>query len=160
MGLHSCRGIALTNRELDIATLLALGASTPQIARDLFISPHTVAAHLANLLRKLSAANRTELVARLYAEGVLRQGAWPPAVEHGHICLKPRTTTTWKGADGMTFDALRALREANHPVDLLPLPQQAVLADLTEREVEVLNSVRDRLEAVSGEVEAQALKLL
>jgi len=60
----------------------------------------------------------------------------------------------------MSFDALRALREANHPVDLISVQQRAVLAELTEREVEVLNSIRDRLEAVSGEVEGQDLKLL
>ena len=60
----------------------------------------------------------------------------------------------------MTFDALQALREANHPVDLLPATQRAVLAELTEQEVEVLNSVRDRLAAASGEVEGQELKLL
>jgi DNA-binding CsgD family transcriptional regulator len=159
LGRHSCDGVDLTNRELDIATMLAVGASTQQIARDLFISPHTVAAHLAHLLRKLSVANRTELVARLYAEGVLGQGAWPPAAVRGHVCVKKRQATC-EGTVGMSFDALQALRQANHPVDLLPAAQRAVLAELTELEVEVLNSVRDRLAAVSDEVEGQELKLL
>ena len=158
-GRHLCDGVDLTSRELDIAAMLAFGASTQQIARDLFISPHTVAAHLAHLLRKLSVANRTELVARLYAEGVLGQGTWPPAAVQGHVCFKRRTALC-EGTVGMTFDALQALREANHPVDLLPAAQRAVLAELTEQEVEVLNSVRDRLAAASGEVEGQELKLL
>jgi len=60
----------------------------------------------------------------------------------------------------MVFDALNALREANHPVDLLPAGQRDVLAGLTEQEVTVLNAIKDRLEAAAGEVEGQELKLL
>ncbi|MCD0484755.1 hypothetical protein LO771_20750 [Streptacidiphilus sp. ASG 303] len=60
----------------------------------------------------------------------------------------------------MTFDALDALREAGHPVDLLAVEQRSVLAGLSESEVAVLNSVKDRLEAAAGEVEGQELKLL
>jgi DNA-binding CsgD family transcriptional regulator len=156
---HTCGGVDLTTRELDIATLLALGASTREIAHDLLVSPHTVAAQLAHMLRKVSVANRTELVARLYAEGVLSQGAWPPAAANGHICRKKRTSQL-KGTVDMGFDALRALREANHPVDLLPVAQRTVLAGLTEQEVKVLNSIKDRLEAAAGEVEGQEMKLL
>jgi hypothetical protein len=62
----------------------------------------------------------------------------------------------------MTFDALTALREAGNPVDLLTTEQQAVLAQLTEDEVTVLNSVKQRLDAVSdAEVEGHstAIKL-
>lgn len=49
----------------------------------------------------------------------------------------------------MTFDALAALREAGNPVDLLSDEQRGVLAQLTEHEVAVLNSVRQRLDAAS-----------
>jgi hypothetical protein len=49
----------------------------------------------------------------------------------------------------MTFDALAALRDAGNPVDLLTTAQREVLAQLSEAEVRVLNSVKDRLEAVS-----------
>jgi DNA-binding CsgD family transcriptional regulator len=158
-GTHACGGVDLTTRELDIVVMLALGASTARIAGDLFISPHTVAAHLAHLLRKIRVANRTELVARLYVEGVLVQGEWPPATGLRHICSRSRRAAT-EGRVGMSFDALQALRDAYHPVDLIPAEQQAVLAELTEQEVEVLNSVRDRLAAVAGEVEGQQIKLL
>jgi hypothetical protein len=48
----------------------------------------------------------------------------------------------------MTFDALSALREAGNPVDLLSASQQAVFAALTEDEVAVLNSIKERLDAV------------
>ncbi len=58
----------------------------------------------------------------------------------------------------MTFDALTALRNSGSPVDLLTPGQRNVLAQLTEEEVAVLNSVRERLDAVSdAEVEGQSI---
>jgi hypothetical protein len=62
----------------------------------------------------------------------------------------------------MSFDALAALRQAGNPVDLLSAAQREVLAQLTEAEVAVLNSVKERLDAVSdAEVEAHgAVKIL
>jgi hypothetical protein len=62
----------------------------------------------------------------------------------------------------MAFDALAALRQAGNPVDLLTAEQQEVLARLTEEEVAVLNSVRQRLDAVSDadvEGHSTAIKL-
>ncbi|GLY85232.1 aroma-sacti cluster domain-containing protein [Actinoallomurus iriomotensis] len=58
----------------------------------------------------------------------------------------------------MTFDALAALRQAGNPVDLLTAAQRDVLAELTEQEVGVLNSVKQRLDSVSdAEVEGHSL---
>lgn len=174
--------VRLTRRELRIASLMATGASNRQVAEDLFISPHTVAAHLGNMLRRVGASNRTELIARLYSMGVLRQGAWPPLPSDGPAPPAARAAagsprpavairSTGPASAGpaphgnevpvaMTFDALDALREAGHPVDLLAVEQRSVLAGLSESEVAVLNSVKDRLEAAAGEVEGQELKLL
>ena len=60
----------------------------------------------------------------------------------------------------MAFDALEALRQAGNPVDLVTPEQLEVLAQLTETEVAVLNSVKKRLDAVSGgEVEAHDLTI-
>jgi hypothetical protein len=57
----------------------------------------------------------------------------------------------------MAFDALTALRNAGNPVDLLTAEQQQVLAELTEAEVAVLNSVKKRLDAVAdSEVEGHS----
>lgn len=75
------RACRLTAREVRIASLLAAGASTAQVAGELLTSPHTVAAQLGGMLRKTGAANRTELIARLYAVGVLVPGHWPPLGE-------------------------------------------------------------------------------
>jgi hypothetical protein len=61
----------------------------------------------------------------------------------------------------MAFDALSALRTAGNPVDLLTEEQRAVLGQLTEAEVTVLNSIKERLDAASdNEVEAHSLKIV
>lgn len=49
----------------------------------------------------------------------------------------------------MAFDALMALRRAGNPIDLLTSAQQEILAQLTEAEVTVLNSVKERLDEVA-----------
>jgi PAS domain S-box-containing protein len=55
----------LTVREREIARQLVHGGTSKQIARALGISPRTVEAHRARLMKKMGAANHGELVARL-----------------------------------------------------------------------------------------------
>lgn len=54
----------LSKRELRIASLIAEGRSNREIADELILSPETVKAHVARILRKLNASNRAEAVAR------------------------------------------------------------------------------------------------
>ncbi|MES1240418.1 MAG: LuxR C-terminal-related transcriptional regulator [Acidobacteriota bacterium] len=61
----------LTARELDILRLLAQGAQTPGIARELGISSTTVRNHVQNLLRKLGAHNRLQAVSAARRHGLL-----------------------------------------------------------------------------------------
>ncbi|MFI6480545.1 aroma-sacti cluster domain-containing protein [Nonomuraea sp. NPDC050663] len=58
------------------------------------------------------------------------------------------------------FDALDRLRAAGHPIDLLNEGQRRVFAALTEPEVDLLNSIKARLDDASGEVEGQELKIV
>lgn len=58
------------------------------------------------------------------------------------------------------FDALSALRSAGHPIDLLTDAQRGVFARLGPDEVRVLNHLKTQLDAVSGEVEGQEIKVL
>ncbi|HEX4747757.1 MAG TPA: AAA family ATPase [Gaiellaceae bacterium] len=58
-------GELLTDRESQIAELVATGASNPEIAQALFLSRKTVERHVSNILRKFGVRNRAELAARL-----------------------------------------------------------------------------------------------
>jgi DNA-binding NarL/FixJ family response regulator len=69
---------SFTERETSIICLIAAGLTNAQVAVRLCISHHTVAQHVAEMLRRSSARNRCELVARSYAAGTLRIGVWPP----------------------------------------------------------------------------------
>jgi LuxR family maltose regulon positive regulatory protein len=54
----------LTERELEVLHLMALGKTNKEIARQLVVAPGTIKAHAASIYRKLDAGNRTEAVAR------------------------------------------------------------------------------------------------
>jgi DNA-binding CsgD family transcriptional regulator len=53
----------LTAREVEVARLIATGATNRKVAEVLSISPKTVAAHVEHILTKLGAARRTEIAA-------------------------------------------------------------------------------------------------
>ena len=55
------RARGITSRELDVLTLVEEGLSNAAISQRLFLSPRTVETHVANLLLKSGAANRSEL---------------------------------------------------------------------------------------------------
>ena len=59
----------LSDREREIANLIAGGASNPDIARTLFLSRKTVERHVSNILGKLEVKNRAQLAARIAAGG-------------------------------------------------------------------------------------------
>jgi NarL family two-component system response regulator LiaR len=61
--------MALTEREIEILQLVALGQTNQEIADDLVLSERTVRTHITNILAKLGLSNRTQ--AALYA---LREG--------------------------------------------------------------------------------------
>ena len=61
----------LSQRELEVLHLMALGKTNPQIAQQLFVASGTIKAHAANIYRKLDVANRTEAVARARQLGIL-----------------------------------------------------------------------------------------
>jgi len=63
---------ALTAREIEVLQALANGASTSQVARQLFISHKTVKNHLAHIYAKLGASSRTQAVATAVRLGIVR----------------------------------------------------------------------------------------
>jgi PAS domain S-box-containing protein len=63
----------LTNRELEVLSLLAQGFSTDKIARSLFISPSTARNHIRNILQKLQVHSRLEAVVQAYKHGLVSE---------------------------------------------------------------------------------------
>jgi len=61
----------LSERELEVLHLVALGRTNKEIAQQLIVSPGTVKAHTASIYRKLDVANRTEAAARARDLGLL-----------------------------------------------------------------------------------------
>lgn len=52
----------LTNREITILKLIMQGYANSQISDEVFISIHTVKAHVGSIIKKLNAKNRTNAV--------------------------------------------------------------------------------------------------
>jgi LuxR family maltose regulon positive regulatory protein len=62
---------SLTNREIEILSLLAQRLSNREIAENLFISSLTVKKHLSNIHQKLSVSSRRQAVEKAKALGIL-----------------------------------------------------------------------------------------
>ncbi len=62
----------LTDREHEVFTMLAEGASNQDIADKLFISPKTVERHRENIMRKLNLHSRSELVRYAIRKGIIK----------------------------------------------------------------------------------------
>lgn len=70
--------VHLAMREIEVLRLAAAGLVDRGIASVLHISLRTAEFHLARMLERTGAKNRTELVARGYAAGILVPSEWPP----------------------------------------------------------------------------------
>ncbi len=62
----------LTERELEVLTHVADGATNAEIGHDLGISPKTVARHRENIMAKLNLHSRTELVKYAIRKGIIK----------------------------------------------------------------------------------------
>lgn len=61
----------ITRRQFEVLQLLAKGYTNKQIATSLFLTEHTVKAHVAALFGTLNAGNRTECVKKAQDKGLL-----------------------------------------------------------------------------------------
>jgi len=65
----------LTAQELQVALIVAGGATNREAAAQLFVSPKTIEAHLGSIYRKLGIRSRTELAGRFASEGLATAAA-------------------------------------------------------------------------------------
>lgn len=61
----------LSEREMEVLTLLVEGQSNPTIAKQLFISPNTVKAHMRSLMNKLEASDRVQVAVKALRAGLV-----------------------------------------------------------------------------------------
>ncbi|HEY1297973.1 MAG TPA: helix-turn-helix transcriptional regulator [Chloroflexota bacterium] len=62
---------SLTEREMEVLSLVAAGLANQQIAQSLVVVVDTVKKHVSHVMRKLNADNRTQAVVRARALGLL-----------------------------------------------------------------------------------------
>jgi DNA-binding CsgD family transcriptional regulator len=78
--LHAKVRKPLTKMDAGVLEGVASGMSTVKLATDLFLSCGGVEYHVSALMKRLKAGNRSELVSKAYAAGLLSVGVWPPRV--------------------------------------------------------------------------------
>lgn len=64
-------GVALSPRELDVLTQVALGCTNGEVASRLSLSPETIKAYMRNIGIKLDTSSRAESVARARLLGLM-----------------------------------------------------------------------------------------
>ena len=64
----------LTPREREVLALVAQGATNAEVAERLVVSENTAKFHMKNILQKLHARNRAEVVAFAHRAGILKDG--------------------------------------------------------------------------------------
>ena len=62
---------SLTDRELQVLKLIAMGKSNTEIAKELFISLHTVKKHVSSVLSKMSVEDRVQVAVKAVRKGLL-----------------------------------------------------------------------------------------
>jgi DNA-binding NarL/FixJ family response regulator len=62
---------SLTRREIEVVRLVAIGHTSREIARELFLSPRTVESHVASILLKLDCRSRADAARRASELGLL-----------------------------------------------------------------------------------------
>ena len=62
----------LTEREIEVLKLMAMGKSNTEIANHLIISSHTAKAHVCHILEKLKVHDRVQAVVTAIKKGIIK----------------------------------------------------------------------------------------
>ncbi|WP_139891367.1 LuxR C-terminal-related transcriptional regulator [Bacillus sp. D386] len=65
------RKLSFSSHEVDIIKLLAAGASTTEVAVQLYLSEYTVREYISTIMRRLDAKNRTEVAVKAIRMGII-----------------------------------------------------------------------------------------
>lgn len=69
----------LSERELDVVRLVAVGRTNQEVCGELYVSLGTVKTHLANIKDKLGVRNRVEIAAWAWETDLVHDRQTPPA---------------------------------------------------------------------------------
>lgn len=69
-GIGRTTSFGLTERELQILSLITLGNTNQEIANQLYVSPETVKTHVRNVMHKLSVSDRTQAAIKAIRHGI------------------------------------------------------------------------------------------
>ncbi len=169
--LAGADGLALSERELEIVSLLGAGHTVPEIATQLEISPHTVENHKRRIYVKLGVGNQIHAVSRATSLGLLEpdpasQPPRRPRIEPGRpplvtvrapagTCLDDATTVLVEAGLPFVFTATAQLDDREHwflwhrgprPVLLIdPRPDDWVFAEALDGPAVVVWSIQPDL---------------
>lgn len=70
-GVNPQKGKQLTEREIEVLELVAIGLTNAEIGDELYLAEETIKSHMRHILGKLQARNRAHVVARGFHAGLL-----------------------------------------------------------------------------------------
>ncbi len=97
---------ALTAAELRLLPLLSTHLSFPEIAAELFLSPHTIKSEMRSVYRKLGASTRNQAVTQARELGLLERvtaGLLPPSILGGRLAQRFGTKRVFLAAGRVLF---------------------------------------------------------
>lgn len=63
----------LTNREIEVLKYVVNGLSNNEIAKKIFVSEHTVKAHISSIIKKLKVKTRIDIAVLAITKGLINQ---------------------------------------------------------------------------------------
>jgi DNA-binding NarL/FixJ family response regulator len=69
---EEARAENLSEREMEVLALVALGRSNKEISRELFVAEGTIKAHISHIMAKLRVERRTDLARHALTSGFVR----------------------------------------------------------------------------------------
>ena len=61
----------LTERELEVLSLVMRGKTNREIAEELMVSTHTIKAHVSAIMQKIGGRTRVDIVVKALREGII-----------------------------------------------------------------------------------------
>lgn len=150
----------LSNREIEILSLVAQGASNKEIAKKLVISVNTVKVHLKNIYNKIGVSSRTEATLFAIQEGIVSTGVESNEYEGAEQQVEGGAVQTEEGAHSGFQLANMLVRVGGLP-GLIGIVLVLLVTGLFLSQMTVRSNTEPSVEATAGLIsERQRWKIL